>query len=88
MNPWEQKRWFLKALILERLTQDKGNCTEISKDQRLLSIIIAPLRSYDILSKLHDNTMVQVLSRLLTSPGDGVTRLCHELRVTKKLSAV
>lgn len=77
-------------LILERLTQDQGNCTEISKDQRLLSKITSPLmRSAshgDFLTKLSDNTTVEmlsksltVLSRLLTGPGDDVTRLHQKL---------
>lgn len=34
-------------LILERLTQDEENCTEISKHQRLLSKITSPLSSHD-----------------------------------------
>ena len=29
-----------------------------------------------------------MLSRLLTSPGDGVTRLCHELRVASNKEVV
>ncbi|CAD6221642.1 unnamed protein product [Miscanthus lutarioriparius] len=77
-------------LILERLTQDQGNCTEISKDQSLLSRITSPLmRSAshgDFLTKLSDNTTVEmlsksltVLSRLLTGPGDDVTRLHQKL---------
>ncbi|XP_066393041.1 uncharacterized protein [Miscanthus floridulus] len=77
-------------LILERLTQDQGNCTEISKDQRLLSKITSPLmRSAshgNFLTNLSDNTTVEmlsksltVLSRLLTGPGDDVTRLHQKL---------
>ncbi|CAD6221645.1 unnamed protein product [Miscanthus lutarioriparius] len=77
-------------LILERLTQDQGNCTEISKDQSLLSRITSPLmRSAshgDFLTKLSDNTTVEmlsksltVLSRLLTGAGDDVTRLHQKL---------
>ncbi|RLM85287.1 uncharacterized protein C2845_PM04G00040 [Panicum miliaceum] len=74
-------------LILERLTQDKVNCTEISRHQALVCMITSPLSSsHDLLSNVQDGTMVDmlsksltVLSRLLTSPGDGATRLRQEL---------
>ncbi|CAO1939354.1 unnamed protein product [Urochloa humidicola] len=74
-------------LILERLTQDEENCTEIRKHQRLLSKIISPLRSQGFPSNVRNKTMVEILSRslkvvsrLLTiSPGDGTTRIQQEL---------
>lgn len=80
-------------LILERLTQDQRNCTEISKDQGLLSKITSPLtRSSadhgDLLTRLSaDNTTtvemlsrsLTVLSRVLTSPGDDTARLRQKL---------
>lgn len=74
-------------LILERLTQDEENCTEITRHQRLISKITSPLRSHDFLSNvMDDDSMVEMLrksltvvSRLLTSPGDGATRLHKEL---------
>ncbi|CAL5091934.1 unnamed protein product [Urochloa decumbens] len=78
-------------LILERVTEDNGNCTEISKDQRLLSKIISPLSSHYFLTNLRDDTMVEMLSksltvvsRLLTNPGDGATRLRQELASNKE----
>ncbi|CAL5034445.1 unnamed protein product [Urochloa decumbens] len=78
-------------LILERFTQDDGNCTEISKDQRLRSKITSPLSSHYFLSNERDDTMVEMLSksltvvsRLLTSPGDGATRLRQELASNKE----
>lgn len=80
-------------LILERLTQDQRNCTEISKDQGLLSKITSPLTSSsadhgDLLTRLSaDNTTtvemlsrsLTVLSRVLTSPGDDTARLRQKL---------
>lgn len=73
-------------LILERLTQDEGNCTEISRHQRLVAKITSPLSSHDFLSNARDKKMVgmlnkslTVVSRLLSSPGDGATRLRQEL---------
>ncbi|KAF8713906.1 hypothetical protein HU200_027886 [Digitaria exilis] len=70
-------------LILERLTQDEENCTEITKHQRLLSKITSPLRSREFLSNEAMVEMVSksltVVSRLLTSPGDGATRLRQQL---------
>ncbi|RLN34957.1 uncharacterized protein C2845_PM03G18480 [Panicum miliaceum] len=74
-------------LILERLTLDKVNCTETSRHQVLLCMITSPLSSsHDLLNNVQDGTMVDmvsksltVLSRLLTSPGDGATRLRQEL---------
>nr|CAB3455535.1 unnamed protein product [Digitaria exilis] len=73
-------------LILEKLTEDEGNCTEISRHQRLMSKITSPLSSHDFLSIVQDSTMFQmisslltVVSRILTSYGDGTTRLRQEL---------
>ena len=73
-------------LILERLTRDEENCTEITKHQLLLSRITTQLRSHDFLSNVQDGTMdgmlsksLTVMSRLLRSPGDGATRLRQEL---------
>ncbi|KAF8783639.1 hypothetical protein HU200_000436 [Digitaria exilis] len=75
-------------LILERLTQDEENCTEITKHQRLLSKITSPLRSRDFLSNAAMVEMVSksltVVSRLLTSPGDGATRLRQQLASNKE----
>ncbi|CAL5077790.1 unnamed protein product [Urochloa decumbens] len=78
-------------LILERVTEDNGNCTEISKDQRLLSKIMSPLSSHYFLSNVRDDTMIEMLSksltvvsRLLTSPGDGATRLRNKLASNTK----
>ncbi|RCV10125.1 hypothetical protein SETIT_2G087200v2 [Setaria italica] len=71
-------------LILERLTRDEGNCTEISRHQRLVAKITSPLSSHDFLSnnardkeKMVEmlNKSLTVVSRLLSSPGDGATRL-------------
>jgi hypothetical protein len=63
-------------LILERLTQDQGNCTEIRGHRRLLSKITSPLSSPDFLSNVQEDTMVEMLgksltvvSRLLACPG-------------------
>nr|CAB3451760.1 unnamed protein product [Digitaria exilis] len=73
-------------LILEKLTEDEGNCTEISRHQRLMSKITSPLSSHNFLSIVQDSTMIQmisslltVVSRILTSYGDGTTRLRQEL---------
>jgi hypothetical protein len=75
-------------LILEGLTRDEVNCAQISKHQALLSKITAPLSlsSHDFLRKMQDKKTDKVLSkslaavsRLLTSPGDGATRLRQEL---------
>jgi len=73
-------------LILERLTRDEENCTEITKHQLLLSRITTQLRSHDFLSNVQDATMdgmlsksLTVMSRLLRSHGDGATRLRQEL---------
>jgi uncharacterized protein (UPF0147 family) len=64
-------------LILERLTQDEENCREIRGHQRLLSKIISPLRSQGFPSNVRSS--LTVVSRLLTSPRDGATRLHQEL---------
>lgn len=73
-------------MILEGLTQDQVNCTEIIKHQLLLSEITSPLRRHDFLSNVRDCRMVEILSRSLTvvsrllgSLGDGVTSLRQEL---------
>uniref|UniRef100_K4A2E5 Uncharacterized protein n=1 Tax=Setaria italica TaxID=4555 RepID=K4A2E5_SETIT len=78
-------------LILERLTQDEENCTEITKHPRLLSKITSTVSSHNFLSNRRDNTMVEMLSRsltvvnrLLTSPGDGATRLRQEMAGNKE----
>jgi hypothetical protein len=72
--------------ILERLTQDEENCTEIRKHQRLLSKITSPLRSRVFLHNEQDREKIgiksrslTVISRLLTSPRDGATTLRQEL---------
>ncbi|RCV09262.1 hypothetical protein SETIT_2G013200v2 [Setaria italica] len=77
--------------ILERLTQDEENCTEITKHPRLLSKITSTVSSHNFLSNTRDNTMVEMLSRsltvvnrLLTSPGDGATRLRQEMAGNKE----
>nr|TKW30170.1 hypothetical protein SEVIR_2G017401v2 [Setaria viridis] len=77
-------------LILERLTRNKVNCTEISKQQVLISKITSPLSSPDFLNNVREDTMVvrmlskslTVLSRILACPGDGATRLRQELAST------
>ncbi|RCV10124.1 hypothetical protein SETIT_2G087100v2 [Setaria italica] len=77
-------------LILEGLTRDKVNCTEISKQQLLISKITSPLSSPDFLNNVREDTMVvrmlskslTALSRILACPGDGATRLRQELAST------
>ncbi|XP_004955373.3 uncharacterized protein LOC101756682 isoform X2 [Setaria italica] len=77
-------------LILEGLTRDKVNCTEISKQQVLISKITSPLSSPDFLIIVREDTMVvpmlskslTALSRILACPGDGATRLRQELAST------
>jgi hypothetical protein len=80
-------------LILEGLTRDEVNCAQISKHQALLSKITAPLSlsSHDFLRNMQDKKTDKVLSkslaavsRLLTSPGDGATRLRQELAIDKE----
>nr|CAB3455527.1 unnamed protein product [Digitaria exilis] len=75
-------------LILERLTQDEENCTEITKHQRLLSKITSPLRSREFLSNEAMVEMVSksltVVTRLLTSPGEGATKLRQQLASNKE----
>lgn len=53
-------------VILERLTQDEENCSEISKHKRLLCKITSPLRSHDFLSNVWDCRMVEMMGRSLT----------------------
>jgi hypothetical protein len=77
-------------LILEALTRDKVNCTEISRHQLLLYKITSPLSSPDFLSNVwDDDTLVEmlgrsltVISRVLICSGDGATRLRQELAST------
>ncbi|VAI11698.1 unnamed protein product [Triticum turgidum subsp. durum] len=75
-------------VILERLTQDEGNCIEIIRHQRLLSKITLPLSYQDLLNHgWEDHTWAEMLSRSLTvvsrliraGPGEDTTRLRHDM---------
>ncbi|XBH97175.1 hypothetical protein VPH35_087451 [Triticum aestivum] len=74
-------------VILERLTQDEDNCTEIIRHQRLLSKITLPLCYQDLLGHRWDHTWAEMLRRSLTvlsrlirgGPREDSTRLRHDM---------
>lgn len=82
---------FQGVLILERLTQDQDNCSEICRNQGLVSQITGPITSNTFLDTDYDDTWVYILStslgmvsRLVSTPGEASQSLRHEIGRSKE----